>query len=78
MPEIGIYFRNTLTSQNRKYGAKMHTEPEKWVDWIIRGEGDAIDSLMQAYPQAFKDFEVVDQGEFQGEGSFKIYRLRKM
>jgi hypothetical protein len=33
---------------------------------------------MQAYPQAFKDFEVVDQGEFQGEGSFKIYRLRKM
>ncbi len=78
MPEVGIYFRNTLTSQNRKYGAKMHTEPEKWVEWIIRGEGDAIDSVMQAYPQAFKDFELVDQGEFQGEGSFKIYRLRKM
>ena len=77
-PEVGIYFRNTLSSQNRKYGARMHTEPEKWVDWIIRGEGDAIDSVMQAYPQAFKDYEVVDQGEFQGEGSFKIYRLRKM
>jgi hypothetical protein len=78
MPELGIYFRNTLTSQNRIYGAKMHTEPEKWVEWIIRGEGDAIDSLMQAYPQAFTDFEVVDQGEFQGEGSFRIYRLRKI
>ncbi len=53
----------------------MHTEPEKWVEWIIRGDGDAIDSLMQAYPQAFTDFEVVDQGTFPGEGSFKIYRL---
>jgi len=78
MPQVGIYFRNTLTSQNRKYGAKMHTEPEKWVEWIIRGEGDAIDSLMQAYPQAFANFEVVDQKEFPGEGSFQIYRLRKM
>jgi hypothetical protein len=78
MPEVGIYFRNTLTNLNRKYWAQMHTEPDKLVEWIIRGDGDAIDSLMQAYPQAFKDFEVVDQGEFQGEGSFKIYRLRKM
>jgi hypothetical protein len=78
MPEVGIYFRNTLSSQNRKFRAQMQTEPEKWVEWIIRGDGDAIDSLMQAYPQAFTDFEVVDQGEFQGEGGFKIYRLRKM
>jgi hypothetical protein len=78
MPEVGIYFRNTLSSQNRKFRAQLQTEPEKWVEWIIRGDGDAIDSLMQAYPQAFTDFEVVDQGEFQGEGGFKIYRLRKM
>jgi hypothetical protein len=78
MPEARIYFRNTLSNLNRKYWAKMQTEPQNWVDWIIRGQGDAIDSLMQAYPQAFKDYEVVDQGEFRGEGSFEIYRLRKM
>jgi hypothetical protein len=78
MPEVGIYFRNTLTNQTRKYWAKMRTEPEKWVGWIIRGDGDAIDNLMQAYPQAFWDFEVVDQGTFRGEGSFKIYRRRKV
>jgi hypothetical protein len=77
MPEVGIYFRNTLTNQSRELWAPMHTEPEKWVEWIIRGNGDAIDSLMQAYPQAFKDYEVVDQGEFPGEGSFTIYRQRK-
>ncbi|HMD83497.1 MAG TPA: glycosyltransferase family 39 protein [Terriglobia bacterium] len=78
MPEVGIYFRNTLTNQSRRFWAQMHTEPEKWVEWIIRGDGDAIDSLMRAYPQAFKDYEVVDQGEFPGEGGFKIYRRRKM
>jgi len=78
MPQVGINFHNTLSNLNRKYWARLQTEPEKWVDWIIRGDGDSVDSLMQAYPQAFKNYEVVDQGAFQGEGSFKIYRLRKM
>ena len=78
MPEAGIYFRKTLSNLNRKYWVRIQTEPEKWVEWIIRGEDDAVDSLMQAYPQVFKNYEVVDQGAFQGEGSFKIYRLRKM
>jgi hypothetical protein len=78
MPEEGIYFGNTLSNLNRKYWARLQTEPEKWVEWIIRGDGDSVDSLMQAYPQAFRNYEVVDQGTFQGEGSFKIYRLRKM
>jgi len=76
MPEVGIYFHNTLTNQNRRYWPQMRTAPGKWVEWIIRGDGDAVDSLMQAYPQAFMDFEIVDQGEFPGEGSFKIYRRR--
>ncbi len=78
MPQAGIYFRNTLSNLNRKYWARLQTEPEKWVEWIIRGDGDSVDTLMQAYPQAFKNYEVVDQGTFQGEGSFKIYRLRKI
>jgi hypothetical protein len=78
MPEVGIYFRNTLSNMNRKYWARLHAEPQNWVEWIIRGDGDSVDSLMQAYPHAFRNYEVVDQGEFQGEGSFKIYRLRKM
>ena len=77
MPQAGIYFRNTLSNLNRKYWARLQTEPGTLVQWIIVGDGDAIDSLTKAYPKAFKDFEVVDQGTFQGEGSFKIYRLRK-
>jgi hypothetical protein len=77
MPEVDIRFRDTITNQNRKYWAKVRTEPDKWVGWIIRGGGDPIDRLMQAYPGTFKDFDLVDRGEFQREGSFKIYRLRK-
>ena len=78
MPKAGIYFRNTLSNLNRKYWVRIQTEPEKWVAWIIRGDGDSVDSLMQAYPQVFKNYEVVDQESFQGEGSFTIYRLREM
>jgi len=32
---------------------------------------------MQAHPQAFRNYEVLDQAQFPGEGSFKIYRLRE-
>ena len=78
MPQSCIYFRNTLSNLNRKYWVKMQTEPQNWVEWIIRGQGDAVDSLMEAYPQAFTLYELVDQGEFKGEGSFEIYRLRKV
>jgi hypothetical protein len=77
MPEVGIYFRDTITDQTRKYWTRMHTEPGKWIEWIIRGGGDPIDDLMRAYPRAFQDFEVVEQGEYPGEGSFTIYRRRE-
>jgi hypothetical protein len=77
-PKVDMYFCNTLTNHNRRYWAKMRTEPEKWVEWIIRGDGDSVDSLMRSYPQAYTGFEVVNQGTFAGEGSFTIYRRREM
>ena len=76
MPEVGIYYRNTLTDANRKYWLKMRREPEKWVEWIIRGDGDAVDNLMRAYPQAFARFYLVEKIEVQGEGSVAVYRRR--
>ncbi|MGD1156590.1 MAG: glycosyltransferase family 39 protein [Terriglobia bacterium] len=76
MPEVGIYFGSTISDANRKYWSRMSREPEKWVEWIIQARGDAVDGLMRAYPEAFKDFEVVDEGEFPGEGDFRIYRRR--
>jgi len=76
-PQLGINFRNTITNLNRPYWFKMQTEPAQWAGWIIRSDGDAVDGLMQTYPQAFTDFDVADQGTYPGEGSFTIYQLRK-
>jgi len=76
MPEVGIYYRQTLTDANRKYWSKVRREPEKWVEWIIRGDGDAVDNLMRAYPQAFRDFELVEKDSYPREGGVEIYRLR--
>jgi len=76
MPEAGINYRNTLSDANRKYWRKLPSEPEKWVEWIIRGDGDAVDELMRAYPQSFRDYDLVEHGEYPGEGSVWIYRLR--
>jgi hypothetical protein len=76
MPEVGIYFKNTISDANRIYWRRMRREPEKWVEWILRGRGDAVDRLMRAYPEAFNGFEPVDQGEFRGEDEFTIYQRR--
>jgi hypothetical protein len=78
MPQVGINFRNTISDSNREPWGRMETEPQDWVGWIIRGNGDAVDHLMQTYPGAFKDFDIVEQGSFAREGDFRIYRLRKL
>lgn len=78
MPEVGIPFRNTLSETNREDWSKLRSEPEKWVGWIIRGEGDAVDELMRAYPRAFQGFEVLAQDAFPGEGAITIYRRRAL
>jgi hypothetical protein len=77
MPQVGISFHNTISDSNRKYWGMMKTDPQDWVGWIIRGNGDAIDHLMQTYPKAFTDFEVVAQGSYRDEGDFRIYRRAK-
>jgi hypothetical protein len=77
MPEVGIYFKNTISDANRMYWRRMRREPEKWVEWILRSPGDPVDRLMRAYPEAFTGFEVVDHGEFRGEDEFTIYRRRR-
>jgi hypothetical protein len=76
MPEVGIPFRKTLTEMNRKYWAKLLPAPENSVEWIIRGDGDAVDELMRAHPHAFQEFEMLKEETFLGEGSVAIYRRR--
>jgi hypothetical protein len=74
MPEVGIHYRNTISETNRKYWRRLRPDAGKWVEWIIRGNGDAVDELMRAYPQAFAQFELLERDSFPNEGSVDIYR----
>lgn len=76
IPQAGIYIRNMITENNRDDWKRVRSEPAKWVTWIIRGDGDTVDALMRAYPQAFRDFEPVMQERFPREGGVAIYRRR--
>jgi hypothetical protein len=74
MAEVGIHYSNTISETNRKYWRRLRPEAGKWVGWIIRGDGDAVDELMRAYPEAFAAFELRERDSFPNEGSVAIYR----
>jgi hypothetical protein len=76
LPEVGIHYRNAITETNRWYWRRLRPEAGKWAEWIIRGDGDAVDELMRAYPQAFAGFELLESDSFPNEGSVAIYRKR--
>ena len=73
-PEVGIHFRNTVSDSNREYWRELRTDASTFVDWIIRGDGDPVDELMRAYPQAFAKFELLEKDSFSKKGSVEIYR----
>jgi len=75
-PEVGIHFRNTVSDSNREYWRELRTDASKLVGWIIRGDGDPVDELMRAYPQAFAKFELVEKDSFSKEGSVEVYRKK--
>jgi len=78
MPAVGIPCRKTLTDANREYWVRLRWQPQKWVEWIIRGDGDAVDELMRAYPQAFASFDLIEKDTFAGEAGVQIYRRRPL
>jgi hypothetical protein len=77
IPEVGIHYRNTISDANRRYWRSLRSDAGKCVEWIIRGDGDAVDELMRAYPQAFAQFELLERDSFPNEGSVAIYRKRR-
>jgi hypothetical protein len=76
MPEVGIHYSNTITEMNREWWRGLRPDAGKWVEWVIRGDGDAVDELIRAYPQAFAQFELVEKESFPNEGNVAIYRKR--
>jgi hypothetical protein len=76
MPEVGVSYRQTITENNRKYWGQLVREPQVWVQWIIRSEGDPVDGLMRAHPESFLNYVVVERGQFAGEEGFSVYRRK--
>jgi hypothetical protein len=76
MPQVMIPFRKTLSEANREYWTRLRSEPEKWVAWIIRSDGDTVDALMTAYPQAFANYDLIYQEMLPSEGRVRVYRRR--
>jgi len=77
MPALGIPFRQTISETNRKYWKQLRYGPDPAVGWIVRGDGDVVDDLMRAYPQAFRGFDLLEHEQIPGEGSVAIYRRHR-
>ena len=76
MIEVGIAFRKTLSAGNRTYRDQLRSQPARLVEWIVRSDGDDVDAFMRAYPQSFRDFDLILAESIQGEGNVAIYRRR--
>jgi hypothetical protein len=76
-PTLDIHYRKILSGNNRSYWRKLPTGAQKFVEWIVSGEGDPVDILMRTYPEAFKDFVPVYQRNFLQQQSITIYRRRR-
>lgn len=77
MPALGIPYRKTLSPSNRTYWREVRFGASCWVGWIVRKRGDAVDNLMRAYPEAFKDFDLTEQDGLPHHKILKIYRRRR-
>jgi len=82
MPSLDIPYRQTLTELNRRYWDMLPLGPAEWPEgsppaamtWIIRGEDDAVDRLMQKYPDPFSGFILVADYRFPKEDRLRVYR----
>ncbi len=74
MPEMAISFRRTLSETNRIIWKGLPSRVPDYIEWILRGDGDAVDEVMRSYPEAFAAFQVVEGDQFPGEGGVRIYR----
>jgi len=75
-PTLDIHLRKILSGSNRRYWRKLPDGAQKYVEWIVAGEGDPVDILMRAYPGAFKDFVQVYHRNFPEQKSITIYRRK--
>ncbi|HEV2426405.1 MAG TPA: glycosyltransferase family 39 protein [Terriglobia bacterium] len=85
MPSLDIPYRQTLTELNRRYWDMLLLGRAGWpagspparITWILRGEDDAVDRLMNQYPNLFTGFTLVADYQFPKEDRLRVYRNKK-
>ncbi len=73
-PTLDIHYRNILSGDNLKYWRQIPSGAQNFVEWVVIKEGDAVDILMRAYPNAFKGFSPVYHRDFPQQQSITIFR----
>lgn len=82
LPALGIPYRNTVSEMNQRYWRKLPQGPDHWppgspmasLEWIVRMDGDPVDELMSAHPDAFREFALIESYRFTGEDPVRVYR----
>lgn len=82
MPTLDIPYRQTLTELNRRYWEMLPSGRAAWpagspparLTWILRGEDDPVDRLMNRYPDLFSGFTLVADYRFPKEDRLRVYR----
>lgn len=74
LPELGISFRKTVSDANTESWKEAAIHPDRMVQWIVRGNNEPVDWLMQAHPEAFGRFAIVMRETIPGEGNLTVYR----
>ena len=74
MIEVGIPFRKTLSVEKQTCRGRIRSEPGRLAAWIVRSGGDDVDALMRAYPESFRDYNLIFEENVKGEGSVEVYR----
>jgi len=81
LPNLGIPYRETVTEMNTRYWRVLPLGPDHWprasplgsLQWIVRMDGDPVDNVMRAHPEAFRDFTPVESYHFPGEDPVRVY-----
>jgi hypothetical protein len=75
-PTLNIQYRNILSGDNLKYWRQIPNGAQKLVEWVVIAEGDPVNILMRAYPEAFKDFAPVYHRDIPQQQSITIFRRK--
>ena len=82
LPDLGIPYRDTVSEMNPRYWRLLPLGPDSWqstaplasLQWIVRMDGDPVDKMMRAHPEAFREFSLIESYHFSGEDPVRVYR----